>query len=191
VERPSTTGVRVSGGTNATGARLIYISGTSGAFFNDGTFEFQDVPPGRHSIATVNNPAGSTPLGASVVVGNQSVDGIRLEDILLLPPDARTPVPPLPAGDRPPGSTVPMARLTGTLVEDVKTDNLDDATLFLKNGSHSVAVLLDSNRRFEVPALLPGTYTLQVHAFGHQDIYETVVIDDRDVNLSIRLKRLY
>jgi hypothetical protein len=84
-----------------------------------------------------------------------------------------------------------MARLTGTLVEDVKTDNLDDATLFLKNGSHSIAELLDSNRRFEVPALLPGIYTLQVHAFGHQDIYETVVIDDRDVNLSIRLKRLY
>src|SRR5688572_19952306 len=51
VERPAGGGVRVSGSAGKDNRR-VYISGKPGMVFSDGTFEFRDVPPGRHLIAS-------------------------------------------------------------------------------------------------------------------------------------------
>jgi hypothetical protein len=51
------TGVRVTGQSPLSGSRSVYLSGTPGIFYYDGSFEVRNVPPGRHFISvSADNP---------------------------------------------------------------------------------------------------------------------------------------
>src|SRR6185369_7578827 len=90
-------GVRVSGKASNAEPRSIYLSGKAGTLFADGTFEFFDVPPGRHVISTPDNPMSTPPQGAGIVVGTQNLDGVQLVEVPMLPYGVMQPSAPGPA----------------------------------------------------------------------------------------------
>src|SRR4029077_15114508 len=90
-------GVRVAGRLKDSDPRGIYLSGTSGTIYSDGTYEFRGVPPGRHSIAAFG-ASGVLSLGASIVVGDRDLEGVLLEASPVLPRDVSIPKLPGPAG---------------------------------------------------------------------------------------------
>lgn len=94
--------------------RSIYLSGHAGILYSDGTFEFRNVPAGRHSIVS---PDGGSPLAASIVVGDSDLEGIRLETVAVLPEGIDKPAVPAPAGRHAPGTTVPLALIRGKVVD--------------------------------------------------------------------------
>lgn len=186
-----TSGVRVTGRANFGGARTIYLSGIPGAVYSDGTFEVYGVPPGRHTIVTRYNPTGLQPLAASIVVGNRDIDGITLEETALLPINAWEPTPPRTAGERPAGN-IPLAKVTGTLVEEISKEPIAEGTVVLKtNGYYSASFPVDADGHFELPPLLPGTYDFEVQIFGHSNVKRSIEIDDRDMKLEILSRKLY
>jgi hypothetical protein len=76
------TGATLSGSIAQPLRRRIEVSGIAGSIYEDGTFEVRNVPPGRHTIITRDNPSGARPVGASIVVGDQDLRDIRLQQIL-------------------------------------------------------------------------------------------------------------
>jgi hypothetical protein len=189
VAKPPSGGVRVSGNTTATrDRRRVYISGKPGVVFTDGSFEFRDVPPGRHLIASTGN---GRPMAAVLVVGDKNVDGVELKETLLLPDDARVPKDPRPAGDVAPGTTVPLARITGTVIEELSKTPITEGEIQVRSGDASRTVSIDSTGRFEFSALLPGTYDLRLQIFGHTTVGPTVVVEDKNIDLEVTSRRLY
>jgi hypothetical protein len=186
-----TSGARVSGRMSVRGNRTVYISGIPGTVYSDGTFEVYGVPPGRHSIVTRDNPTGSSPLGASIVVEAGNLEGIELGETAMLPIRAWDPSPPRPAGNRPAGK-VPLARLTGILIEELSKKPIAEGTVHVKtNGYASKSFPIDAEGRFELPPLLPGTYDLEVEIFGHSKAQQTIEIDDKDIKVEVFSRKLY
>jgi hypothetical protein len=185
------TGARVSGRMSVAGRRTVYLSGIPGNVYSDGTFEVYGVPPGRHSIVTRENPGGLKPLAASVVVENGNLDGIVLAETAMLPIRAWEPSPPKPAGGHPVGN-VPLARLTGSLIEEASKQPIAEGTVLIKsNGYFNASFPVDADGRFELPPLLPGTYDLEVQIFGHSNIKQSFEIDDKDMKLELISRKLY
>jgi Carboxypeptidase regulatory-like domain len=180
--------VRVTGTTGSTSKQLVYISGRPGVVFSDGTFEFRGVPPGRHLLATGNN---STPLAAVVVVGDKDMDGVELKETAMLPSDMRTPKDPSPAGDYAPGTIVPLARVTGTVVEETSRAPITEGEVVVKAGNYSRTIPIDTDGRFQTFYLLPGTYELRLQVFGHSTTGPTIVVDDKDLTVDLTTRRLY
>ena len=189
VSPPGGDGVRVSGETGHATRRLLFISGKPGVLFSDWTFEFRGVPPGRHVIATENSPG--PPMAVVVVVGNTNVEGIKLQETQLLPADIRTPSEPLPAGEYKPGTTVPLARVTGTVLEEVTRARISEGSVMVSAGNYSRSFPIDTNGQFETFHLLPGTYDLKLQIFGHSTSSRTIVVDDKDHNLELTSLRMY
>src|SRR5688572_9427032 len=184
----STGGVRVSGKSGSLEPRRIYISGRPGVVFDDGSFEFRGVPPGRHLIAAIGTPGKSA---AIVVVGDNDVPSVELQDIFLLPDDVRQPKDPLPAGDVPPGTVVSMGRITGVVVDEQSRTALSEGNVVLRAGDYSRPFLINSQGRFESFTLLPGTYELRLEIFGHSTVGPTVAVEDKDVQIEVNARRLY
>lgn len=82
-------GVRVTGRGRPGDTHPVYLSGRQGMTFTDGTFQFADVPPGRHTLALVDTP-GRT-MGATVVVEDQDLSDVQLDDVPILPTDIQEP----------------------------------------------------------------------------------------------------
>ena len=181
--------MRVSGRTGSTSKRLIYISGRPGVLFSDGTFEFRGVPAGRHLIATVNNP--STPLAAVVVVGGRDISGIELKEVPLLPGDVRDPKAPLPAGEHQPGTIVPLARVTGIVLEETTKAPISEGNVVIKAGDYSRTLPIDADGHFETFHLLPGSYDFSLQIFGHSVSGQTITIEDKDIKLELSSRRFY
>jgi len=186
--KPSLGGVRVSGKTGTRDKRIVYISGRAGIVFSDGTFEFRNVPPGRHLIASIGS---GRPFAAVVVVGDKDFDGVELKETPLLPDNAREPKDPMAAGALAAGSVVPLARIKGTVIEEVSKTPITEGEVLIRSGDSSQRVPIDSMGRFETFALLPGTYDLRFQIFGHSSVGPTVVVDDKDMNLEVTPRRLY
>jgi hypothetical protein len=180
--------VRVSGKTTGRDKRRAYISGKPGVVFDDGSFEFRDVPPGRHLIASTGN---NRPLAAVIVVGDKNVDGIELTETLLLPDDARVPKDPMPAGDVAPGTIVPLANITGFVIEEVSKVPLTEGQIQLHSGDSFRTVSIDSKGHFEFSRLLPGSYQLRLQIFGHSSVGPTIVVEDKNLELDVTSRRLY
>ncbi len=189
---PKTTGgARISGRMNAGGARTVYVSGIPGNVYSDGTFDVYGIPPGRHSIVTGANPAGSRPLVASVVVDDNGLDNIVLEETAVLPINASAPAPARPAGGRRAGN-IPLAQIKGTLVEELSGKPITEGAVIVKaNGNYSASFPIDGDGHFELPPLLPGTYELEVQVFGHSNTRQSVDIDDKDLNVELVTRKLY
>ena len=188
-EAPDAGGVRVSGRTGSSTRRVIYISGTPGVFFSDGTFEFRGVKPGRHLIAAANS--SNLPMAAVVVVGDRDVEGIELQETQLLPANILTPAEPLPTGEYKPGTIVPLAQVTGSVLEETTRTLIAEGTVIASSGDYSQSRAIGTNGRFEAFHLLPGTYDLKLQIFGHSTSSRTIVVDDKDMNLELTSLRLY
>jgi hypothetical protein len=184
-------GARVSGRMSTTGNRIVYGSGVPGIGYSDGTFDVYGLQPGYHSIVTRDNRVPSRPLAAAVIVGDRNIDGVVLVETALLPNDAWEPRPPRPAGNRAAGP-VPLARITGTLVEESSRQPIAEGTVVIKSNSSAPAfVSVDAEGRFELPSLLPGTYDVEFQVFGHSSAKQSIEIDDKDVKLELATRKLY
>jgi hypothetical protein len=177
-------GVRVTGSAPTSEPRSIYLSGVPGIFFADGSFEFRNVKPGRYSIATPDNPISSRPLAASVVVGNQDLDGVELVATPLLPKGVQMPTPPQPAGARSSGFTIPQGVIQGLVLDENTHQPIPEGTVYL-TGHYGGSRSLVPDGRFEFTRLLPGSYDLEVQVFGHDTIRRNIVIGDEDVTLDL------
>jgi hypothetical protein len=187
VPAKATNGVRVSGSMSVRGNRTVYVSGIPGTVYSDGTFEVFGIPPGRHVIVTREN----SPMAASVVVENSNLDDIVLVETAMLPIRAWEPASPRPAGAHPVGN-VPLARLTGILVEELSKKPIPEGSVLVKtNGYYSASFPVDAEGHFELPPLLPGTYDLEVQIFGHSNIKQSIEIDDKDMKLELISRKLY
>jgi hypothetical protein len=189
VPLPAVPGVRVAGRIKDTDPRGIYLSGTSGTIYSDGTYEFRGVPPGRHSIAAYG-AAGILSMGASIVVGDQDLDGILLDASPVLPGDVNIPKPPGPAGIHSPGSVLPLVSIRGRIIEEASGTPIEEGTVRLI-GRDSVMASVGTGGEFEFSRLLPGTYELEVRIFGHSNVLQSIVIADEDVRVDVKTLRLY
>lgn len=188
VKTPRSGGVRVSGRSIGSTKGLVYISGRPGILFSDGTFEFNEVPPGRHGIAATS-PTGAA--GAVIVVGDKDIDGIELKQLPLLPADVRNPRTALPADEYAPGSMLPLARISGRVIDEGTKAPILEGNVLVKAGETSRTIPIGPQGQFETFYLLPGTYELRLQVFGHSTLGPTVVVDDRDVTLEVTTRRLY
>jgi hypothetical protein len=156
--------------------------------FSDGTFEFRGVAPGRHLIASLSS---STPFASVVVIGDQDITGIALKETALLPPDAREPKEPMPAGPYAPGTVVPLARITGRVVEELTKSPILEGHLAIRAGDSIRTIPIDDKGRFESFYLLPGTYDLRTQIFGHSTSGPTITVEDKDIDIEVISRRLY
>ena len=177
-------GVRVTGKAKNSEIRSVYISGTPGIFYSDGSFEFRGVLPGRHTISTPDNPSSSQPLATTIIIGNQDLAGIELHDTPVLPLNVVTPKPPEPSGSRAPGFVVLPAAIQGRVVDEMTREPIVAGMVFL-TGHYGSSIQLDKDGRFEFPKLSPGSYQMEIHPFGHLDIRKTIVVGEEDLHLNL------
>jgi hypothetical protein len=185
-KRPPQTGVRISGRIRGDPNRSIYISSSPGTMYPDGTFEFLGVPPGRHSIVTLDNPGRERALGALLVVGDVDLANVELEETSIAPLVSGNPQAPAPAGNLAPNTRIPLSSIRGRVVDGM-TGHPMDAGRVVVNSDQSFMFPLGDDGRFEVPRLLPGTYVLDIVAFGIGTLTRTVVLDDKDTQLDLTI----
>jgi hypothetical protein len=164
--------------------RSIYISGRAGTIYSDGTIEFRGVAPGRHTIATIENPESTRLLGASVMVGDRDVEGIELEEIRLLPMDLRTSTQPREAAGRATGSSVRLASLRVAVVDAQSGQPAGPGTVYVL-GPFGTSFDLPEDGRFELARVVPGQYSFEINVFRHASVARTITVDDQDVALEL------
>jgi hypothetical protein len=124
-------------------------------------------------------------LAAAIAVGNQDVTGIQLTDTPLLPLNIKTPVLAEPLGNYTPGSTIPLAVVRGLVLDETTKEPITGGTVYL-SGHYGASRPLAPEGRFEFSKLLPGSYQMEVQAFGHDTIRINVILGDSDVDLELR-----
>jgi hypothetical protein len=175
---------RVRGTIRGSTQRMIYLSGMPGTIFADGTFEFRNVTPGRHTIATLTNPPSTPALAAVVIVGNEDLNDVTVENIAAVPLNPKTLAVPGPAAGRPSGS-VPLASVRGR-VRDVETgDPVTGGTVFVV-GDTWTSSPLGPDGSFHFPRLLPGNYELEVQGLGYPTFRRAIVVEEEDLNLELK-----
>jgi hypothetical protein len=192
VPHAQTAGVRVSGRVDGmpTDRQAMYLSNIPGDIYTDGTFEFFDVPPGRHSIVTVGGGSIAVPFAASVVVGGRDVSDVVLPEASLMADGRWKPSVPRPAGKHAVGN-VPLARIFGNVVEEQSGKPVADGSVVIKSTAYySDSFSLDAEGRYEIPALLPGTYELELQAFGHTAIKRSVELDDESIKVDFAPRKI-
>jgi hypothetical protein len=180
-------GVRVTG--LGTSLRIpIYLYDVPGTVYDDGSFEFEGVPPGRHPLVRFVSPNVS--LGVTVVVGDRDVEGVRLTQTPLLPQDLETNAT-LPAGNHPPGTILPLASIRGRVVQATSGAPIAEGGTVTLSGyrdrKQTYAVVGEGE--FTIPDLLPGTYRIELAVSGYRAEAQTVVIDDADAEIIFRGER--
>lgn len=183
---PQAAGVRITGSLLGNTKRSIYISGKPGAIYSDGSFEFTGVPPGVHTIVTLDSPVGQRSLGASLVVGGGNVGGVELEELAAAPLESDRAKAPTAAGNRVPGTRIPPAALRGRIV-DGDTREAMNAGKVMINGDYSATFSLDENGGFEVLRLLPGKYLVEAVAFGVGTVSREVVLGEQDATVALEI----
>jgi hypothetical protein len=175
-------GVRVTGRARAGEIREIYLSGVHGTLFEDGTFEFHGVPPGRHSVATVDTPGRA--LGASIIVGTADLNGVDLDDVPVLPSDVRMPKSPGSAGLHPAGSVLSPASFRGRVVDETSGEPLVGALVIISGSRY----LLDEDGRVEITRLLPGHYDVEIQARAHPPAIRSFDLDETNVETEWKIQ---
>jgi hypothetical protein len=175
-------GITVTGqfGPNVRGA---FLSGTPAAIYVDRSFEFFNVPPGRHALTAFSGNTSAT-YAASIIVGDQDINGIELEQTSALPLNARTVTPPGPVGNRAPGR-LPLASVRGKIVEAETGEPLTQGEVYLV-GDYWTGHPLTSDGSFEFQKLLPGNYQIEVRAVGYPTIRKEFSIDEQDLVLEVK-----
>jgi hypothetical protein len=181
---PKLSGVRVTGIVPPSDIP-VYLSGVPGVLFSDGSFEFSGVAPGRHTL--VRAVSTSTSQGLVLVVGDRDLDGVKPIPTALLPLDIESDAP-RAAGNHAAGTILPLASIKGKVVQETSGEPLSRGGAVTITGYRNSrrAYALDGEGRFEIPDLLPGSYRIELEAYGYQTNIQTIVIDDGDIEMSVR-----
>lgn len=177
-------GARVRGSIQGNFQRLIYLSGTPGTVYTDGTFEFRNVAPGRHVIMTLDNPPATLPLVASVVVGTADLSNVEVSTTPALPLHSRTPSAPTAAPARAAGA-LPLAAVRGRILDSETGEPLNSGTVFVVGESYA-AYKLSADGKFEFQRLLPGSYELEVQGVGYPTFRRPIVVEEEDLDLELK-----
>ena len=181
-------GVRVSGRAPVNGAWFIYRDDVPGTFYADGTFELSGVPPGRHIILMQDNapPPQSPRFYAAVAnVDNRNLDGVNLESTSILPTNFADTT--LAAGIPASSGAQALAGLFGRVVEEADGRSVSQGSITIL-GRTRTTLPIGPDGKFDLPHLLPGSYDLRVEVYEHFILYETVVIDDRDIHVDLAVR---
>jgi hypothetical protein len=178
------TGARVRGMMPAGTVRPIYLSGTAGTLFADGTFEFRNVKPGLHAILTLDNAPSKAALAASIIVGDRDLNDVALEETPVLPQNPRALSDPRPAGTQSPGR-LPLASLRGHILDVETGQPLHAGTVYLV-GDGWASCEIGKDGTFEFKHLLPGTYELEVRGIGYPTFRRTVVVEEQDLTIELK-----
>jgi 5-hydroxyisourate hydrolase-like protein (transthyretin family) len=177
-------GVHVTGSLPPNTIRGLYLDGTPGIVFSDATFEFRNVPAGRHVITTTDNPPGTGALGAYVAVGSSNLSGVEVVKTPVLPSNMRTISTGLPAGSRAPGA-LPLAAMRGHVVDSETGNPVTRGTVYVVGDSWASAEL-GADGKFEFEKLLPGTYEIEIQGIGYPTLRRPVVMEEQDVDLELK-----
>ena len=181
----SRTGATLSGMVPLPFGRGIEVSGIAGTIYADGAFEVKNVPPGRHIILTRNNPAGTRPVGASIIVGDDDIHNVRLQPILEIPKDFDAGIATTLRGTQNPGTIMSLATVRGRLVDEATGERFDrDRSIgrITVNGN-TVSYTLDNAGDFEIHSLLPGRYDLHLWTSGDKTYTRTLDVRDEDLTI--------
>ena len=166
--------------------RTIYISGSRGTVYSDGTFVVDGVPPGLHTVLSLDDPSI---FGAMVTVGNKDVEDIVLSSIPFLPAGARNVRAPEPAGNIPAGTILRWPSMRGQVLDDSTQDPASGGTVIVFGVGQYKSYPIGADGRFEIQGLYPGTYTLDIAIPGHVTVSELVTVSGEDKTLQIRARR--
>ena len=184
---PSTgRGVRVTGLNRPSDTHPVYLSGRPGIVFSDGTFEFRDVPPGRHVVAAIDFPGRA--LGTTLIVGDRDIDNVALEDIAALPTDIQSPAVPGPGGTATPGSRIHPVVLRGFVLDPTTRQPPASGQAYI-SGRRGPSYHLDEEGKFEIEGLLPGTYTLEIQVAGFAVMTRELKVGVEDIRLDLELEK--
>jgi hypothetical protein len=179
-------GARVTGRSVGAGDE-IYLSGKPGTIYADGTFEFRDVPPGRHVI--VKYFASTVTVGL-VSVGADDVDGVSLQRPYLVPLDVFSRPQESITGALPESKPLLLVRIRGRVVDEISGSPLEEGavTLIGYPNVHAAFAIL-GNGTFEVRDLVPGTYNLSVNVTGYKDEMKQIVVGYEDLRFVVVAQR--
>jgi len=179
---PKPPGVSVTGQFAPT-IRGAFLSGIPATIYVDHSFEFAEVPPGRHALTAFSSNSRAT-FAASIIVGDKDVHGIELEETSALPMNARILTPPGPAGNRAPGR-LPLAAVRGKVVDGETGEPLTQGDVFLV-GDYWTGHPLNADGKFEFKSLLPGKYQIEVKAVGYPTFRQEFAIEEQDMELEVK-----
>jgi hypothetical protein len=184
-DAPTRTGATIRGSVAQPLQRSIGISGIPGSIYGDGTFEVRNVPPGRHTILTRENPTGTRPVGAVIIVGDRDIGNIRLEPILEIPRDFDSQVASTMRGTLPPGTVVPLTTVRGHLVEEMtgRGFELDRSIGKITINGNTVSYTINNTGDFEIRNLLPGRYDLELWVYGGTTYTRALEVRDEDMTI--------
>jgi hypothetical protein len=177
------TGATLSGKLVPPFQRSIEVSGMPGTVYEDGSFEVKNVPQGRHTVLTRNNPAGTRPFGALIMVGDQDITNVPLQQILELP---RNPDPNVDAAPRgAPGTILPLATVFGHLIDETTRArfNLERTIGRITINGNTVSYTINNTGDFEIQSLLPGRYELELWIINGATHTRTLEVRDDNITL--------
>jgi hypothetical protein len=123
-------------------------------------------------------------------VGDRDIESLELEETSVLPIEAQGRTPPRPAGKHLPGSSIPLADLRGTVIDAETGTPIPSGTVLITGSGYGASRSIRDNGTFEVWQLLPGSYILEVQAFGHLIEKRTVTIGDDALDLELKVRPL-
>ena len=179
------TGIAVRGTLNGATPRALYLSDAPGTVFVDGSFEFHNVPRGRHIIMTRNNTTALPPLTAVVVVADRDVENVDLQSTPVLPRKVATAASTQPAATSP-GGVVPLPSVQGRILDAETGLPVNSGTLYLVGDSWA-SLSLGAEGRFDFQHLLPGIYEVEVQAVGYPTLRREVIVGEQDIQIELKV----
>jgi hypothetical protein len=180
---PARKAATVAGAIKPGESRAVYISGTPGSLYVDGTFEFRDVPPGTHVLVASGPKTGMTVLGSLIVVGSNDMTGIELEPMAIPPANFNKSQSVRASNGRTPGP-IPLATVRGQITDIESGQPVTMGSIFLI-GEGWVERELASDGKFEFPRLLPGQYEIEVKGVGYPTFRRALVVEEKDIVLDL------
>jgi hypothetical protein len=88
-------------------------------------------------------------------------------------------------------SALPRFRVRGRLVASPPTRPVAGAAVLFSGVPQNYNATVAADGSFELPAVLPGSYTLSIRHFGFGNVNVPVMVSDRDVNIEVTGQPLY
>jgi hypothetical protein len=183
---PKADGVQVRGRVEGEGQQEVYLSGTPGTLYADGSFEFRNVAAGSYIVAMVGSTSTSRQFGAVIAVGGSDMDNVELQDTISLPLDVMS------SNRSSKTSTVStpgsMHSIHGHVVEESTKTPVAGIVTF-QGYARSMTYSLPADGEFEIPNLLPGRYNLTIDTFDRSSLTRSIVLEDEDLDLSLAVSK--
>jgi len=184
-------GVIVTGKSNAR-IESIDISGKPGVLFSDSTFEFRGITAGKYNI--IGHPAAgaaTSPIAASILVGDRNLDGIELEEIIEKP---LSPAEGTASVDRRVPGQIRLASIRGNVRDEISGRPVAkgrSTTGSVTVNDNSVPYTINDDGDFVIPHLLPGNYRINVFVFGYGSYTKMLTVGDVDVPVDILVHEIH